>query len=70
MIWFFERQQHRLHYEIRRQTDGHDFELVINHPDGRQEVELYSDPAELFRRSAVLQSSLKDDGWKPPAARV
>ena len=70
MIWFFERQQHRLHYEIRRQTDGDDYELVICHPDGRVEIERYSDPVDLLRRSASLQSSLKDDGWAPPQART
>ena len=43
MVWFFERQQSRLHYEIRRQSDGDDYELVINWPDGRQEVERYSE---------------------------
>lgn len=70
MIWFFERQQRRLHYEIRRQTDGHDYELVICHPDGRQEVERYSDPAVLLRRSAMLQDNLKNEGWRPPPARA
>ena len=42
MIWFFERQQSRLHYEVRHQTDGHAYELVITHPDGRQDIELFS----------------------------
>lgn len=70
MIWFFEQQDRRLHYEIRRQVDGHDFELVISHPDGRQEVERYSDPADLIRRSATLQSRLRSDGWAPPHARA
>lgn len=69
MIWFFERHQSRLHYEIRRQTDGHDFELVITHPDGRQEVEHYSDPNALLDRSHHLQRMLRADGWQPPAGR-
>lgn len=69
MIWFFERQQRRLHYEIRRHTDGDDYEIVINHPDGRLEVERYSDAAELLARSASLRVTLMNEGWAPPAPR-
>ncbi len=66
MIWFFERQQRRLHYEIRRQTDGDGYEIVISHPDGRLEIERYSDPGELIQRSDALRHSLERDGWTPP----
>jgi hypothetical protein len=67
MIWFFERHEARLRYEIRRQTDGPDYELVITFPDGRQEVERYADPAEVTRRSIRLERALTDAGWEPPA---
>ena len=39
MLWFFERDAARLLYEIRRQVDGDDYELVLTFPDGRPEVE-------------------------------
>jgi hypothetical protein len=65
MLWFFTRQHSRLHYEIRRQTDSEDFEIVITHPDGRQEVERYSDAKKLLNRSIELQNSLKQEGWQP-----
>lgn len=68
MIWFFERQQARLRYEIRRQTDGPDYELVITFPDGRQEIERYADPADITRRSLRLERALVDAGWEPPPA--
>jgi hypothetical protein len=67
MIWFFERHEARLHYEIRRQTDGPEYELVITFPDGRQEVERYADPADVTRRSLRLERALTDAGWEPPA---
>jgi hypothetical protein len=70
MIWFFERQHSRLHYEIRHQTDGHAYELVITHPDGRQEVELFADPLVLIERSEDLQTSLRAEGWHPPRRRL
>lgn len=71
MLWFFERDAARLLYEIRRQVDGDDYELVLTFPDGRQEVEKYQDPHSLIERSQRLQESLRKQGWAPPAsARV
>ena len=69
MFWFFEKHQARLHYEIRRQTDGPDYELVITHPDGRQEIEHYGDPGAVLERSVRLQDSLLQAGWQPPRPR-
>jgi hypothetical protein len=69
MIWFFERQHARLRFEIRHQLDGHGFELVITHPDGRQHVEQYDDQRALVERSRDLQNTLTAGGWQPPASR-
>ena len=66
MIWFFERHEARLRYEIRRQTDGPEYELVITFPDGRQEIERFADPAAVTRRSLGLERALTDAGWEPP----
>jgi hypothetical protein len=66
MIWFFERRRARLHYEIRRQTDGPNYELVITFPDGRQEIERYADPRDLAERSSRLEQHLTAEGWQPP----
>lgn len=68
MIWFFERQTSRLLYEIRRQLDGDDYELVVTFPDGKQEVEQFSDAVSLIERSHRLQESLRADGWMPPVS--
>jgi hypothetical protein len=67
MIWFFERFDGRLHYEIRRQSDGPAYELVITFPDGRQEIERFKDPSAVTRRSIRLERALIDAGWEPPA---
>jgi hypothetical protein len=68
MIWFFERQEARLLYEIRRQSDGDDYELVVTFPDGRQEVEKFGDAHALIERSQRLQAALRAQGWVPPPA--
>jgi hypothetical protein len=67
MLWFFERNAARLLYEIRRQVDGDDYELVLTFPDGHQEVEKYQDPHALIERSQRLQETLRSQGWAPPA---
>ena len=67
MIWFFERHEARLLYEIRRLVDGDDYELVVTFPDGRQEVEKFDDAHALIERSHRLQESLRAQGWVPPA---
>jgi len=69
MIWFYERHRDRLHYEIRHQPDGPDYELVITYPDGRQEVERFSNPMALLERSRSLQTKLSSAGWQPPEGR-
>jgi hypothetical protein len=68
MIWFFERHESRLLYEIRRQVDGDDYELVVTFPDGRQEIEHFADPHALIERSQRLQESLRAQGWLPPSS--
>lgn len=70
MIWFFERHQARLSYEIRRATQGTEFELVIRHPDGTEELEAFSDASELMERSLRLRDTLLSQGWHVPDARV
>jgi hypothetical protein len=66
MLWFFEKQREKLRFEVRRQRDGHDYELVITHPDGREEIEKFSDPGTLAERSRQLQQYLVEEGWRTP----
>jgi hypothetical protein len=68
MLWFFEKQDACLHYEIRRQSDGDEYELVITYPDGRQEIEVYEDPTAVTERSRRLQDALVAAGWHTPQA--
>ena len=69
MFWFFEKHNTRLHYEIRRQADGPDYELAITFPDGRHEIESFADADGVVQRSAALQNSLAQGGWQSPPAR-
>jgi len=64
MIWFFERESARLHYEIRQTPDGHDFEIVVTYPDGSQLIEQFADASGLIQRSSALRSELFERGWR------
>jgi hypothetical protein len=67
MLWFFQKQDARVHYEIRRQSDGYGFELVITREDGRQQIERFPDARTVAERSRLLHDSLIASGWRPPA---
>ena len=64
MIWFFDRDDERIRYEIRRAASDDAYELVLTFPDGRTQVDRIGDPAELLERCAEIGRALKDDGWR------
>ena len=66
MLWFFRKQNARVQYQIRRQSDGDDFELVITREDGREQIEKFADARAVVERSQLLHDSLIASGWRPP----
>ncbi len=70
MIWFFERDRHRLHYEIRHQADGPAYELVITFPDGSEHIERLPDIATLWALSRRLHAELVAQGWRALTPRA
>ena len=66
MLWFFRKQNARVQYEIRRESDGDDFELVITREDGREQIEKFADARAVVDRSQLLHDSLLATGWRPP----
>jgi hypothetical protein len=68
MIWIFERATQRLRCEIRRESSGPGFELIITNPDGSQRMERFDDTSALIKRSLDLQMELIEAGWRAPSA--
>jgi len=64
MIWFFEKGEERLHYEIRRAFDTDDIEVVITRVD-RVEQQRVESPSDLLRRSQAHWAELIASGWHP-----
>jgi hypothetical protein len=70
MVWFFERDRRRLHYEIRHQPDGPAYELVVTYPDGSQQIERFPDVAPLVALSERLYAELVAQGWRALTPRA
>lgn len=68
MIWIFERASERLRCEIRRESSGPGYELIVTNPDGSQRMERFDETAALIKRSLDLQLELIEAGWRAPAS--
>lgn len=64
MVWFFEKGEERLQYEIRRAFDTDDIEVVITRPGGVEQHRVES-PSELLRQSEAEWAELMASGWRP-----
>ena len=69
MYYFFRRGLARLKCEVRFDTSGNGYELVVDRPDGMVEVESFDAPPALNRRWQELERCLQREGWQGPHAR-
>jgi hypothetical protein len=65
MTWTFMRDGQKRHCEIRRDSDGQDYEFAVKAPDGSEQVERFDNPTALIDRSAEYFKELVQDGWLP-----
>jgi hypothetical protein len=64
MIWFFEKGDERLQYEIRHAVETNGIEVVITRSDGIDQ-ECVESPADLLRKSQAQWAELLRSGWRP-----
>jgi hypothetical protein len=69
MIWFYERGDQHLFYEVRLSADGSGYELSLASPDGPLLTERFETEADLSRRFTELQAALVREGWGPMERR-
>jgi len=69
MIWFYQRGDQHLYYEVRLRDDGPGFELGICYPEGTLLTERFSTEAALERRFRQLRAALEREGWGPMERR-
>jgi hypothetical protein len=66
MLWIFERKGELMRCEIRRESDGAGFEMIVTTPDGSQRMERFDETDELIRRTLDLQREMLESGWRQP----
>ena len=69
MIWFYQRGDQHLFYEVRLRHDGPGYELGLASPEGTLLTERFSSEETLARRFAELQAALLREGWGPADRR-
>ena len=65
MLYFFERQGSVMHCEIRVDSHGDGYELVIA-SDHAASVEHFQEPTEVSARWSELADRLVSEGWAEP----
>lgn len=65
MIWSFTRGSAQVDIEVRRVGEPAVFELVVDYPDGSEEVRRFTQPRKLVRRTLNVQRRLIRQGWVP-----
>lgn len=69
MIWFYERGNEHLFYEVRLSAEGSGYELGLASPDGPLLTERFETEDALARRFTELQAALAREGWGPMERR-
>ena len=69
MIWFYERGDQHLYYEVRLSDDGVGYELGLASPEGPLMTERFDSQDALARRFTELQAALVREGWGPMERR-
>ena len=64
MIWFFDKDDQRLRYEISHDRSTGRYRVVVRRPDGSEYVEEIDQPADLIEKSVQLMNTLRTEGWK------
>lgn len=68
MIWFFERGDERLRYEVRRR--GLSYEISVRRSNGRDIVRLAHTASHLVEQAHAIPYALVREGWRPGSRDV
>jgi len=65
MIWFYQRGDQHLYYEVRLRHDGPGYELSLASPEGPLLTERFLTDEALTCRFTELRAALLREGWGP-----
>jgi len=66
MFYFFRRGGATIRCEVRSDSDGNGYELIVDRPDAMVTVESFGAPPELNRRWREIERTLIREGWHGP----
>lgn len=69
MFYFFRRGTASIRCEIRTDSLGDGYDLIVDRPDAMVSVEHFDNPPELNRRWRETERSLIREGWRGPSVR-
>jgi hypothetical protein len=69
MVYFFEKSQRYLQYEIQETDIKAVFAIVETHPDGFSRREYVTGNDELQTRWRAIERELRQNGWRGPHGR-
>ena len=69
MFYFFRRGTATVRCEVRTDSDGQGYELVVERPDAMVSVERFVEPPALNRRWTEVERTLLREGWRGPPPR-
>jgi hypothetical protein len=69
MFYFFRRGGASIRCEVRTDSYGHGYELIVDRPDAMVSVEHFDAPPELNRRWSEIARTLIREGWTGPQLR-
>lgn len=63
MIWFWSREKEKMRLETRYDNDTSEYVMVVERPDGKREIERFSDIGVFRTRLIALEQRLEADRW-------
>ena len=69
VFYFFRRGAASIRCEVRSDSDGNGYELIVDRPDAMVSVERFGAPPELNRRWREIERTLIREGWHGPRLR-
>ncbi len=69
MFYFFRRNGSSIRCEVRVDSGGHGYELIVDRPNAMLTVERFGAPPELDRRWREIEQTLVREGWEGPHVR-
>lgn len=69
MFYFFRRNGSSIRCEVRADSGGLGYELIVDRPNATLTVERFGAPPELNRRWREIERTLVREGWQGPHAK-